>query len=111
MISNKKFANFMIEVEKRFSALECKIEGLKSELSMQELKHKLEIQSLKGELEQKKFIADLETMKQKPETDEEKLLREEEQKTANLMQLYTEDPETLRRLGFRIPSGGNVNAD
>lgn len=98
MISEKNFLRYQLEIEKRFSELECKNKELEKELALQELRHKYEIEKLQKQ-----------TAEPKAETDEEKASREQEAKVASVMQMYSEDPETLRKLGFNLPGDGGVN--
>lgn len=122
MISEKKFLKYQVEVERRFSRLNDRISELKTELTSQDLHHKLEmerfktevrkeIETLKTELAHKEALAEVKAQYEtsKDESEEEKAKREDEKKVANIMQLYSEDPETLRRLGFNLPGDGGVN--
>jgi hypothetical protein len=111
MISEKTFLKYQLEMERRFSALERKISDLKEILSSQELRHRLEMQRLEMSIAHEKEIekAKAEAVAPKMETEEEKRKREDEERVATVMQMYSEDPETLRKLGFSIPGGGGMN--
>ena len=99
MISEKKFLEYQLRQEKRFSLMERKLEELKNELSQQELRHKIEMQKI---LHQKA----LESLKDH-KTDSFPIEEEKEkQKTAGILLEYSEDEETLRKLGFQVKREG-----
>ena len=94
MIEESEFLKAQLEIERRFSSLEREIDKLKSELINQELRHKIEIQQL---------LLDLKKPYTPPAT-----TNEEESKTSNgagLLLEYSEDAETLQKLGFSIKGG------
>lgn len=91
MIDKKEFLKFQLEVERRYSSLERKMDELKSELVKQELRHKIEIQQLLLELNKPYNPPSV--------TDDEK---RETNKGAGLLLEYSEDAETLQKLGFKI---------
>jgi hypothetical protein len=96
MISEKRFLEYKLEMERRFNAMDKKIDELKNALSTQELRHKLEMEKL---LRSKEVDAS-----KTPMPTEDEIAKRNKQ--ASVLLQYSEDPETLKNLGFNI-TGGN----
>ena len=96
MISEKEFLKYQLETERRFSRMERNLDDLKHTLAEQELRHKIEIQKLLLELKMP-YTPPAVTDKEKREAD----------KAAGVMLEYSEDAETLSKLGFKV--GGGVD--
>ncbi|MBQ9113901.1 MAG: hypothetical protein IJY05_03155 [Clostridia bacterium] len=98
MIKETDFLKYKMEVDARFSRLQQEIERVKAELSTQELRHKLELQ----EVLHKKEVEELKEKKVAEMTDEEKTEAEKANAQASVLLSYTEDRETLEKLGFKF---------
>lgn len=108
MISEKKFLEYKLEVQKEFARMVERILALEKALEKQALQHKSEIQQLETAIAHEKAIEAVKAAAASTpdETDEERLQREREARTANVMLQYTQDSETLLKLGFKLPGGG-----
>lgn len=108
MISEKKFLLYRLDVEKRFSDFEHRISELSATIREQKLRHKMEMQRLEMSIAHDNEIKRIkaEAVAVPTESEEEKRAREEEEKTASAMLQYSQDADTLRRLGFKVPGGG-----
>ena len=96
MIDEKIFLEYKLEQEKRVSKLEQELLLLKKDLKMQEMRHRLELQELKNAQS-----APMPIPAPTPESKEEK------NDSADLLLQYSEDAETLKKLGFNLKEGGN----
>lgn len=108
MIRKSDLLEMQLEIQQTFQKMERKISDLENELAKQELRHKLEMQQLEMSISHTKVIEALKAKQASApvETEDEKLEREKAERRANVMMQYTEDPETLQKLGFNIPVGG-----
>ena len=91
MISKIKFLEYQLEIERRLSKQHEEIALLKLEMQMQELRHKFELKEFAKE---KQTVTEI--------SDEEKAAAELERKQASTLLAYTEDRETLEKLGFKF---------
>lgn len=98
MIRERDFLKYQLEVEAKFSRMLQEIERVKAEMSAQELRHKIEMQ----ERIHQKEVRELKEQKQADMTDEEKKAVEQEKTQASTLLAYTEDRETLEKLGFKF---------
>ena len=108
MISEKRFLKYKLEIQQMFQQLQADIHELELKLQKQEFEHKAEIKQLENAIAHEKEIEEVKAAAVSPpaETDEERLDREREARTANVMLQYTQDSETLLKLGFKLPGGG-----
>lgn len=98
MIRERDFLKYQLEVEARFSRMQQEIERVNAEMSKQELRHKLEMQ----ELLHKKEVEELKKEKVAEMSQEEKDAAEKAKAQASTLLAYTEDRETLEKLGFKF---------
>lgn len=98
MIKEKHFLKYQLEVEARFSRMQQEISRLKAEMSKQELRHELEMQKILH----KKEVEELKKDKVAEMSQEEKEEAEKAKAQATTLLNYTEDRETLEKLGFKF---------
>ena len=84
MISRKEFANYQLEMEKRFSQLEKEVQALK---------HQLEIEKLKVNINN--------PTPSEPTKEEKEAAKKEVEEQNRVFNEWSEDQETLVKLGFK----------